>query len=330
MPLSIIRFDYRTPGLSREEASRYYRTSLEMAEWAEGKGFDMVVLSEHHGTDDGFCPSPLVVAAAVAGRTSTIGINVAALLVPLHDPLRLAEDIAVLDLLCGGRLSIVAGLGYRPEEYEMFGKPWKRRGKLMDECLEVMTTAWREESFEYEGRTVSVTPRPLSQPMPFMMIGGSGPAAAKRAARFGMSFFPPVGDESLAQVYRDECARLGTAEGMVMMPTGPGTFIVSEDPDKAWAELGPYLLHDAMTYRSWQTDDIRSHVSSDAQSIDDLRGEGVYQILTPDEAVALADELGPMGPYTHHPLCGGTPPELAWQSLELFADEVLPRVRGEV
>ena len=84
-------------------------------------GSDLVVLSDNHGTDDGFCPSPLVVAAAMAGRTSSIGINVAALLVPLHDPLRLAEDIAVLDLLCGGRVSIVAGLGYRPEEYEMLG-----------------------------------------------------------------------------------------------------------------------------------------------------------------------------------------------------------------
>ena len=329
MPLSVIRFDYRTPGMTPAEASRVYRTSLDMAAWAEEKGFDMVVLSEHHGAEDGFCPSPLVAAAAVAGRTSTIGINVAALLVPLHDPIRLAEDIAVLDLLAAGRLSIVAGLGYRPVEYEMFGKEWKGRGKLMDECLAAMTAAWGEASFEYRGRTVSVTPRPLSQPMPFIMIGGSGPAAAKRAARFGMSFFPPVGDESLAQVYRDECARLGTPEGIVMMPSGPGSVFVAEDPDKAWAEVGPHLLHDAMTYRSWQTDDIRSHVASNARSIDALRAEGVYQILTPDECVALADELGPMGPYTHHPLCGGTPPELAWQSLELFADKVLPRVRGE-
>ncbi len=118
-------------------------------------------------------------------------MNVAALLVPLHDPIRLAEDIAVLDLLSNGRISIVAGLGYRPVEYAMFEREWKRRGKRMDECLEVMVKAWTGEPFEYDGETVQVTPRPLQQPHPMVMIGGSGPAAAKRAARFGFGFFPP-------------------------------------------------------------------------------------------------------------------------------------------
>lgn len=329
MPLSVIRFDYRTPGMAPADARRFYEVSLEMAAWADSTGFDMIVLSEHHGADDGYLPSPLVAAGAVAACTNRIGINIAALLIPLHDPVRLAEDIAVVDLLSGGRLSIVAGLGYRPVEYEMFDREWKRRGKRMDECLEIMLAAWAGEEIERDGARFRVTPRPLSEPHPFMMIGGSGPAAAKRAARFELGFFPPVGDDDLAQVYRDECARLGKPEGVVMMPTGPGSVFVAEDPDKAWAEVGPHLLHDAMTYRSWQTDDIRSHVKSDATTIDDLRAEGVYQVLTPEECIALADELGPMGPYTHHPLCGGTPPELAWESLRLFAEKVLPAIRPE-
>ena len=111
-------------------------------------------------------------------------------------------------------------------------------------------------------------------------------------------------------------------------PLQPGTLFVAEDPDRLWSEIGPYLLHDAMTYKSWQTPDIRSSVSSGATTVDELRAEGVYQILTPDACVALATELGPFGAITHHPLCGATPADLGWVSLELFADKVLPRMKS--
>jgi alkanesulfonate monooxygenase SsuD/methylene tetrahydromethanopterin reductase-like flavin-dependent oxidoreductase (luciferase family) len=326
MPLSVIRFDLRAPGMSPAEASAQCAAALDMAGWADEQGFDMCVVSEHHGADDGYLPSPLVMAAAIAGRTARIPLNVAALLIPLHDPLRLAEDIAVLDLISGGRISIVTGLGYRPVEYEMFDREWGTRGKRLDECLEVMVKAWTGEPFEYRGATVQVTPRPLQQPHPTIFVGGSGPAAAKRAARFGFSFFPPIGDSKLGQIYRDECERLGHEPGVVMMPKGPGTLFVADDPDRSWSQIGPHLLHDAMTYHRWQSVDIRSHVNSHATTVDELRTEGVYQILTPDECVALGDEMGPWGSFTHHPLCGGTPPDLAWESLQLFAEKVLPQV----
>jgi alkanesulfonate monooxygenase SsuD/methylene tetrahydromethanopterin reductase-like flavin-dependent oxidoreductase (luciferase family) len=330
MAMAIVRFDMRTPGLDPAQARGRYTAALEMATWADEKGFDMLVLSEHHGSDDSYLPSPLVVAGAVAGATQRIPINIAALLVPLHDPIRLAEDIAVVDLLSGGRISIVAGLGYRPVEYAMFQREWKRRGKRMDECLEVMIKAWTGQPFEYEGETVQITPLPVQQPHPMIMIGGSGEPAAKRAARFGLGLFLPLADEHLTEVYQQECERLGKQPGLVLAPSErqPGTLFVAEDPDQAWNRLGPYLLHDAMTYKSWQTPDIRSSVSSGATTIDELRAEGVYQILTPDECVALATELGPFGALTHHPLCGGTPPDRGWASLELFADKVLSRMKS--
>jgi alkanesulfonate monooxygenase SsuD/methylene tetrahydromethanopterin reductase-like flavin-dependent oxidoreductase (luciferase family) len=331
MAMAIVRFDMRSPGLDRAGSRRQYEVSLEMAKWADRTGFDMLVLSEHHASADGYLPSPLVMAGAIAGATERIPINIAALLVPLHDPIRLAEDIAVLDLLSGGRISIVAGLGYRPVEYEMFDREWKRRGKRMDECLDVMLRAWRGETFEYAGEVVQVTPLPLQQPHPMIMIGGSGEAAAKRAARFGLGFFPPLGDDHLADVYQRECERLGKAPGLVLAPSKlqPGTVFVAEDPDRAWNEIGSYLLHDAVTYKSWQTPDIRSSVSSGASTVDELRAEGIYQVLTPDACIELARELGAFGAITHHPLCGATPPELGWASLELFADKVLPAMKTE-
>ena len=107
-----------------------------MAKWADHHGFSTLVVSEHHCVDDGFLPSPPVLAGALASCTESVGISVSALLAPLHDPIRLAEDVAVLDLVSGGRVTIVAGLGYRPVEYAALGKRFDRRGRLLEECLE--------------------------------------------------------------------------------------------------------------------------------------------------------------------------------------------------
>jgi alkanesulfonate monooxygenase SsuD/methylene tetrahydromethanopterin reductase-like flavin-dependent oxidoreductase (luciferase family) len=265
-------------------------------------------------------------AGAMAARTQRIPLWISALLVPLHDPVRLAEDVAVVDLLSNGRISIVTGLGYRPVEYAIFEREWSTRGKRLDECLDLMVKAWTGEPFELDGETVRVTPAPVQRPHPMVMVGGSGPAAAKRAARFGFGFFPPIGDTELVQIYLDECERLGRTPGWVGQPKGPGTLFVSDDPDRTWAQIGPHLLHDATTYHSWQQEGMRSHVTSHATTVDELRAEGVYQVLTPDECVALAGELDNVGSFTHHPLCGGTPPEHGWESLELYVAEVLPRL----
>jgi alkanesulfonate monooxygenase SsuD/methylene tetrahydromethanopterin reductase-like flavin-dependent oxidoreductase (luciferase family) len=319
-----MRFDLRNPPGSPVPVADLYRTALEQAAWADEHGFDTVVVSEHHGVDDGYLPSPMVLAGAIAGRTRRVPINIAAILGPLHDPLRLAEDLAVLDLASGGRLSVVIGLGYRPEEYAMFGKDWRRRGAALDEQLGVLVSAWTGEPFEHEGRTVRVTPRPLQQPHPLVFVGGSTAAAARRAARHGLSFFPAVGDQALGQVYHEECERLGRAPGLVLMPKGPGFVHVADDPDRAWAELGRYLLYEANVYASWQQAGQRSQVTDHATTVEELRGGGVYRILTPEECVALVGELGPEGSIVLHPLIGGMPPELSWSSLELVADRVLP------
>ena len=326
MALSIIRFDMRAPGLEPAESQQLYAAALEMAEWADARGFDMLTLSEHHASPDGYLPSPLVLGGAVAARTKRISLFISALLLPLHDPIRLAEDLAVLDLISGGRVSVVTGLGYRPIEYELLGREWKRRGRLLDENLDVMVKAWTGEPFEHRGQTVQVTPRPLQRPHPTILIGGAGEAAAKRAARLGFGMFPSTDDPELYRTYVAECERLGTKPGMVGRPSGPGTLFVADDPDRLWAKIGTYLLHDAMTYKEWQPEGQRSHVTADAKSVEELRAEGVYQILTPDECIAVAQEIGPFGAMTHHPLCGATPPEFGWESLELYVDKVQPRI----
>src|SRR4051812_4841992 len=183
----MMRFDMRAPdgGAATDEL---YAAALDMAAWGEEHGAVAAVLSEHHASDDGYLPSPIVLAAAIAARTTTLPISVAALLVPLHDPIRLAEDMAVVDVMTRGRVSYVAGLGYRPEEYAMFGQSLGARGRRMEESLGVLRQAWTGDEFTYEGRTVRVTPRPYTPGGPPLLYGGGTAAAARRAARFGLPF----------------------------------------------------------------------------------------------------------------------------------------------
>ncbi len=171
MPATVVRFNLVEPGATPASLSARYKAALEMAAYADDRGMTTVQTEEHHGVANNWLPSPFTFAGAVFGATRRIAVTVSAIIGPLHDPLRLAEDIAVLDLLSGGRLITVAGIGYRPEEYAIFDVEWKRRGRLQDELLETLLKAWTGEEFEYHGRTVRVTPAPLL---------GSAPSAAGR------------------------------------------------------------------------------------------------------------------------------------------------------
>lgn len=316
-----IRFDLRVPSFATTTHAQQYAACLDQCEWADRLGLDIVVLSEHHGVEDGFMSAPVTLAAAVAGRTRTIQINIAAVLAPLHDPVRLAEQLAAVALVSGGRLSIVAGLGYRAEEFEMAGVDRRRRGALLEECVTVLRQAWTGEPFEWRGRTVRVTPKPPSPPM--VLIGGSTEKAAKRAAKLRAGFFPAIGDPALAALYTAECERLGFRGGFVSLPGGPGFVHVSEDPERDWQRIAPHAIYDATSYAAWQTPDQRSQVHVHGSTLADVRASGVYAVLTPDETVALAAETGRI---ILHPLMGGMDPALGWESLRLFEQKVLPRL----
>ncbi|MEW6269425.1 MAG: LLM class flavin-dependent oxidoreductase [Thermodesulfobacteriota bacterium] len=317
-----IRYDLRVPPFSPATHAEQYAACLDQCAWADDRGLDVVVLSEHHGVDDGYMSSPVTLAAAIAGRTKRIPINIAAVLVPLHDPVRLAEQLAIASLASGGRVSFVAGLGYRTEEFEMAGVERRQRGRLLEEYVQVMRKAWTGEPFEWRGRTVRVTPKPASAPV--VMIGGSTEKAARRAARLRCGFFPAIGDARLKEVYEEECRAVGFGGGFVSLPGGPGFVHVSEDPERDWARIGEHALYDARTYAAWQTPDQRSQVHVEGQTVADVRKSGVYQVLTADECVALAQQQGRV---ILHPLMGGIPAKLGWESIELFEKKVLPRLR---
>jgi alkanesulfonate monooxygenase SsuD/methylene tetrahydromethanopterin reductase-like flavin-dependent oxidoreductase (luciferase family) len=324
--MTVLRLNMTLPGLDPERHSTMYQAALDMATFADERGFTAVTTDEHHGADDGWMPATLVFTGMLVARTRRVAVSVQALLLPLHDPVRVAEDLAVLDLASGGRVVVTLGLGYRPEEYAAHGKPWAERGRLMDEAVATLLAAWTGEPFERHGARVRVTPLPRSRPHPPILIGGSARPAARRAARFGLPFAPPAHLPELEDHYRELCAANGTPPIVVSPPPDLALVFVAEDPDRAWRDVGQHFLHEATTYAGWQTPDIRSSVYSHATTVDELRAEGIYQILTPAECRARVAAQGDDALVILHPLCGGLPVDAAWECLHLYADEVLGSV----
>ena len=183
----VLRFDMRTAPFCPDKAADRYRAAVDMAVWADDKPIDVVGLSEHHNSADAYLSAPLQLAGMIAARTRRVMISVSALLVPLHDPLRLAEDIAVLDLVSNGRFVATAGLGYRETEYRMLGADWERRGHILEEKLALMFTAWTGKPFEYRNTSVQLNPVPQTNPRHLITMGGNSRAAARRADRCALA-----------------------------------------------------------------------------------------------------------------------------------------------
>ncbi|MFN8036321.1 MAG: LLM class flavin-dependent oxidoreductase [Acidimicrobiia bacterium] len=319
-----MRHDFRAPAFGPASVDEIYQAALEQYVFADRHGFDSAAISEHHGIDDGWIPAPLTVAGVVLGMTERIGVTIAAACVTLHDPVRLAEQIAVLQIAGRGRLSVIAGAGYRDEEFAMAGVDRSRRFKLLVEHVEVMRRAWTGEPFEYQGRTVVVTPVPTTPPT--LLMGGGTEFAARRAARMGLPFFPMHDDAKLRDAYEDEAAKRGFADAFVILPTGPTFVHVTDDPERTWSQIAPYLLYEAQTYASYQPAGQYSNSLVHARTTADLRTNPQILVGTPDDVVAAAHALPSGATLMFHPLAGGLPPELAWESLELFVSKVQPRL----
>jgi alkanesulfonate monooxygenase SsuD/methylene tetrahydromethanopterin reductase-like flavin-dependent oxidoreductase (luciferase family) len=316
---AVVRFDLRRAPVASVSEDAQYAECLEMARWADAHGFAGVAISEHHGVD--FVSAPTALAGLLLGATRRAHVTVNALLVPLHDPIRLAEDVATLDVTSGGRFTFVAGLAYRHEEFHMAGVDRRQRGALVEEYVQVLRRAWSGEPFEWRGRTVVVTPTPVSAPEQLVWLGGSVRRSAERAARLRLPFFTMSVDPVLGDIYREECAKVGYTTGFFVAPRGPLFLHVAEDPERAWATIAPYAVYDVVSYNSWQTGDHDNVAASRATTADELASSGMWQVVTPDECIALARRHGSV---VLHPLMGGMPPELGWESLQLVVDKVLP------
>ena len=248
--LFAMRFDFRNPELAGTTMAERYDAALEIAEWADRLGCVSIAISEHHGSADGYLPSPLPIVAAMAARTTTVQFSVAALIAPFYDPIRLAEDMLVLDNLSKGRVDLIVAGGYVTEEFDMYGVPKKERVARLKEVVSTLRGAFSGEPFEYRGRTVHLTPAPV----PDGRSTSRWAAAARRQ---------PAGRRGSATGSFPRCPRCGTTtetrcrrwvdpipdrRSSVRTVWSPWPLM----PRQGWAEMAPFFLHECNAYGVWQ------------------------------------------------------------------------------
>ena len=314
-----VRFDMRAPAAGAPTTD-LYRAAIDMCAWAESRGAIVAVLSEHHGAEDNHLPSPIVLASAIAARTERLPIMLAAVVLPFWDPVRLAEDMSVLDIISNGRVSYAFGVGHRQEEYDHFGVDMRLRGRLADEKLALLRQLLKGDPVAVEGRRITVTPACTSPGGPLIMVAGGSEAAVKRAARHGLGVVLQTNQGGLKELYENECRANGHEPGFVQLPadSAPTAVFVADDVDKAWDELGPHLLHDAVTAAAYRNGVEGVASISRATDVNGLRkANGPYRIFTTDEA---ADYMRGGHALPLAPLCGGVPPAVAWPYLERAAE----------
>ena len=314
-----LKYDLRNPPEWRRPSSELYRQMLEQVAWADANGFDRVHFHEHHFSDDGYLPSGFPVAAAVAARTRQIQISLNLIVLPLKHPVQVAEEGALLDIISAGRMEFVFGAGYRRSEYEGYGIPMRERPGRMDEAIEIVRRCWEvEEEFDFEGRYwtlkgVRIMPRPVQRPRPRIVLGGSTPPGAIRAARIGDGFTTPYA--ALLDTWREEMIRLGKdpdgngslSGSSVGLP--PSFLHVARDPTAAWQVIGRHALYESNSYFEWARERGNSPFKP-AREPAELYGKG-YGVLTPAELVAAGKQIEKSQPSPYrmlfHPLMGGMP-----------------------
>ena len=243
-------FDMRAPDWGAPRAE-LYAAAVEMAAFADRIGLNGINLMEHHGSEDGYLPQPFLLASAMAAVTKTIQFSLGAVLLPLHDPVMVAEQVAILDLISGGRCRIIFGAGYVPSEFAMFNTSTKDRAKRLDAGIEIVLRALRGERFEKDGRPIFVRPLPTRDPADIILAGGAVPASAKRAARFDIGLGPMNPD--IVDVYLAECERLGQQPRTYFRPV-PGMPLgvhLCEDPEAGWQAIERHAVHVITEYAKW-------------------------------------------------------------------------------
>jgi alkanesulfonate monooxygenase SsuD/methylene tetrahydromethanopterin reductase-like flavin-dependent oxidoreductase (luciferase family) len=241
----------RLPGDSRSHRD-IYSDFLYLVQLIEDVGLESIWLTEHHFAEDGYVAAQLPVTAAAAGLTRRVLLS-PGLLAPLYHPLRLAEDLAALDLLSGGRVIAGMGTGYRRAEFEGLGVPFDEADVRLDETLDILELAATGKPFNYEGRIfrfhgARVTPSHPRPGGPSLMIMGSSESSADRAARRRAMLMcdPAQTWEEIARIVARYDNQMGNPS--IDLPIFCYGFIAEHDP---WTLMRDGFLHVRETYDAW-------------------------------------------------------------------------------
>ena len=315
------------------EGGHYYTEALEEVTKAEELGFDSVWMEEHHSVTNHYWPSPLVVLAGFATRTSRLTLGTDILVAAFHNPVRLAEDAAVLDVMSSGRFTLGIAIGYKPDEFSLYGVELEKRGARFEEQLAIIKGLWTQERISFKGAYYTVDgrlePKPVTKPHPPIWIGGWGDITLRRAATLADNWIPgPTADlkRLLAGKKRflDNRRAAGRSQPITEWPLTRDLIIA--DTDRKARELAE--AHIMIAYRKeyaggWRHPFIDASIATDLDRLMEDR----FIIGGPDQCVRkirrFVEEYG-----MTHLICRiffpGMPHEYIMRELELIAREVAP------
>lgn len=337
-----LAYDLRNPRKWAVPFNRLYQDFLAQCEVVEALGYDSVWISEHHySTDDGWIPAGLTLTAAVAARTRRVKIGSWIIALPLHDPVRVAEQVTVLDYISDGRIRLGVALGYRVAEFRAHGIDRSERGGRLDEALEVIRKCWTEESFSYDGRfyklrDLAFYPKPIQVPHPPIYMGAQTHGAIRHAARVGCHLLP-LGGQDAYETYSKALCDFGRNPMEYEFNTMASMYspIVCTDPDATWSRWKEQIMYRLESYSRWY------HEAGDLAAVQLQRmadSEGQLErarrsVMTPEACVAFLSEFFERIPCTEVVLWGcypGIPLAVSGEWHQLFAHDVMPRLRNAV
>ena len=309
------------------------------AQLAEASGFDSCFFGEHHQDHDGFLPSPLIVATAVAARTQRLRVGTSVILLPLHHPVHVAEDSITLDLVSKGRLIVGVGIGYQAADFRAFAVPMEHRMALFEESVEIMRRCWSGEEFSFKGKhytleDVRIRPRPFRPSGPPLWFGASVAAAARRAGRLADGF---VGTPStslrnaveLADIYKDAAAKAKRPAEVVQMRDA----WVAATRAEADSVYGPHVMTAYRYYWEHRLAEFRDMPADTPFTLENLAPDRLI-LGDPETCVRefqrwqKATGASTFLLRLRHAHSGGPPHAKIMEAIQLFGERVLPYCRA--
>ncbi len=328
-------------GFIPTEGGHFHEEFLAEALLGEQLGFDSVWLEEHHGVKDHYWPSPLVGLAGLATRSERILLGTDILVLPFYNPVRVAEDVAMLDGITKGRFILGTAIGYRPDEFSLYQMPMEKRGKWFEEAIQLIRLLWTEETVNFKGRYfqvdgLGIEPRPFTKPHPPIWLGGWGPLALSRAARFGVAWIPGP-TASMAKLleaqacYRDYLLLIGIPPESRPSPLTRDVVIAKTDQEAAWVAEHHLLINYRDEYGGgkWQHPLIGKEDPAQVNRLEEI-GRDRFLVGSPETVIRQIQKFQKaLG--VDHLICRlyfpGITHEFIQSELHLLAQEVIPAFR---
>jgi alkanesulfonate monooxygenase SsuD/methylene tetrahydromethanopterin reductase-like flavin-dependent oxidoreductase (luciferase family) len=323
-------YDFRNPPEWRKPFVDLYAEALDFIEWTESIGFDGAWVPEHHSTDEGYVPSPLVALAAIAARTKKMKLGTGVALAAFYHPVRFAEDCAMIDVISNGRLEIALALGYRKRETDAYGVDFRSRTSRLDEFLQIVRRLWAGETVTFEGkhfniRNAALMPQPVRGHIP-LFVGAYSDKGLIRAAKYADGYF---GANELYGTYLGKLQEYGKPLSSARFYQATLPMVVTHDPERAMDELAPYYLYVNNRYGVWMSEDqlgVEVDEPPRPLTLEEFKASGLFPVMTPAQAIELFRDMRERTNVEHVtiPVPPGLPISKFANYAETFAKEVIP------